>query len=289
MSDNSSPHERTAVAEPPPPSRSAPSWSRPVLLTAIVAAVLVLMANIWLVSRLVQQQANETQEHFFWILCQPGFTPTERARAFTRLVAAGNREWRSAELSDLDLRGISLPEVDLTRAGFNRVNLAKAVLARAIINRATFTLCDLTEADLSEADLSETRCYRAVLIGAMLRRVNARAAVLQEVKAERADFKMADLSDADCLMADLTGADFSGANLSNTRLEGAILRDTNLALTRLENTNLKDADFTDSNWWRARGLTTAQLDILKKKFVPSENAPAALKADYQKWAGGNGG
>ena len=287
MSDNSSPQERAAVAEPMSP-RSAPAWSRPVLLTAIVAAVLVLMANIWLVSRLVQQQASETQEHFFWVLCQPGFTPTERARAFTRLVAAGNREWRSAELSDLDLRGISLPEADLTRAGFNRVNLVKAVLARAIINRATFTLCDLTEADLTEADVSETRCYRAVLIGATLRRANARAAVLQEVRAEHADFKMADLSDADCLMADLTGVDFSGANLSNTRLEGAILRNANLALTRLESANVKDADFTDSNWWRARGLTTAQLDILKKKFTPSENAPAALKEDYQKWASSNG-
>jgi uncharacterized protein YjbI with pentapeptide repeats len=260
-----------------------------VLLTVLAVTVLVLMANIWLVSRLVQQQASETQEHFFWVLCQPGYTPAERARAFTRLVAAGNKEWRSAELADLDLRGISLLEADLTRIGFNRVNLANATLARAIVNRATLTFCDLTKADLTEADLSETRCYRAVFVGVTLRRANARAAVLQEVRAERADFKLADLSDADCLMADLTGADFSGANLSNARLEGAILRETNLSLARLENANLKDADFTNSNWWRARGFTTAQLDILKKKFVPSEDAAPSLKADYQKWAGGDTG
>jgi hypothetical protein len=56
----------------------------------------------------------------------------------------------------------------------------------------------------------------------------------------------------------------------------------------LNETDLKDADFTNSNWWRARGLTTAQLEVLKKEFVPTEDAPVTLKEDYREWLDRNG-
>ena len=84
-------------------------------------------------------------------------------------------------------------------------------------------------------------------------------------------------------MADLSGANLSGANLSGARLEGASLKGANLSLARLNEANLKNADFTNNNWWRARGLTTAQIEFLKGKFAPSENADTALKEDYKKW------
>jgi len=35
--------------------------------------------------------------------------------------------------------------------------------------------------------------------------------------------------------------------------------------------------------WRARGLATAQLGALKKKFLPRPQPPAALKEDFRKW------
>ena len=44
----------------------------------------------------------------------------------------------------------------------------------------------------------------------------------------------------------------------------------------------------NSDWWRARGLTSTQIDLLKKKFAPTDTATRALKDDYQKWAGGGG-
>ncbi len=97
---------------------------------------------------------------------------------------------------------------------------------------------------------------------------------------------VADLSDADCLMANLAGGNLAGANLTGARLEAAVLKGANLSLARLYGANLKDTDFTNSNWWHARGLTSAQIEMLKKKFAPSENAPALLKEDYQKWGSG---
>jgi len=46
---------------------------------------------------------------------------------------------------------------------------------------------------------------------------------------------------------------------------------------------IRDADFAGCNWWRARGLTSSRIEFLKKNFFPSTNAPAALRADFEKW------
>jgi|SRR5438093_6029159 len=258
--------------------------AQPMILIALAAAIGVLTANLWLMARLSEQRANATREHYFWVLCQAGYSPAERVGAFRALVAEGNKEWRSAQLSGLNLEGISLPGTELNGAGFLRANLAKANLARAKISQASLELADVSGADLSEADLSETRLYRAVLKETKLQRANLRAAVLQEARGENADLMVADLSEADCLMANLAGANLSGANFTGARLEGANLKGARLSLARFDGANLKDADFTNSDWWRARGLTTAQLKALRKNFAPSNGAALAVREDYQKWA-----
>jgi len=56
-------------------------------------------------------------------------------------------------------------------------------------------------------------------------------------------------------------------------------------LARLDGIDSTDADFTNANWWRARGLNTKQIDLLKKKFAPTSTADPALKEDYARWAG----
>jgi hypothetical protein len=61
------------------------------------------------------------------------------------------------------------------------------------------------------------------------------------------------------------------------------LKSANLNQTRLNGANLKDADFTDSNWWRARGLTSQQVGALQKYFAPRPNADEALRRDYAEW------
>jgi hypothetical protein len=37
----------------------------------------------------------------------------------------------------------------------------------------------------------------------------------------------------------------------------------------------------DSNWWRARGFSSKQLELFRKKFIPSSNAAPALVSDYE--------
>jgi uncharacterized protein YjbI with pentapeptide repeats len=260
---------------------------RATLLAAILTAALaILTVNVILLVRQAERQASLTREHFFWVLCQPGHSPAERLTAFHHLVAEGNREWRSADLAELSLRGFSSPRADLQQAGFQRSDLTGANLAGAKLNKASFTLADLSNADLADATLSEAQCYRATLKNASFRHAVLRAAVLQEVKAVNADLMVADLSDADCLMADFSGANLSGANLTGARLERSVLKGVNLSLARLDGANLTETDFSDSNWWHARGFTTEQLDFLKQKFAPLTNAPAALRDDYQKWSAG---
>src|SRR5438552_9288309 len=145
MSDHSQPN--------PPAHRPAAILAQPIVLLALAAAIGVLTANLWLLARLAEQQASASREHCFWVLCQPGYSLAERAGAFHQLVTEANKEWRSAQLSELNLEGTSLPGAGLEGAGFQRANFSRANLARAKISRASLELADLSGSDLSEADL----------------------------------------------------------------------------------------------------------------------------------------
>src|SRR5438876_5360890 len=115
MSDNRSPQEPIAAEGghrwPNAPPVSAPPSSSSQMARFIILGLTmaILTMNVWLVARLMKQQSDVTKEHLFWVLCQPGHTMAERASAFRRLIADGNKEWRSAQLSGLDLSGLSLP------------------------------------------------------------------------------------------------------------------------------------------------------------------------------------
>jgi uncharacterized protein YjbI with pentapeptide repeats len=283
MDNQPSPRERVEPLQARPGAGSLSVIGRPMMVLLITA--LLLASNVWLAVRLVEKQRKTGREHSFWVLCQPGHSLPERTAAFRRLVADGNKEWRSAQLAGLNLEGISLPNVDLTAADFQRANLASANLAGAKLKKASLELANLSGTDLSEADLSEVNLFRAALLKSKLRRTNLRAAVLQEIKAAESDLLAADLSDADCLMADFSGANLVGANFTGARLEAVLFKGANLSLARLNDANLKDTDFTNSNWWRARGLTSAQVENLKTKFPPADYATPALKQDYENWAG----
>jgi uncharacterized protein YjbI with pentapeptide repeats len=254
------------------------------LVIGLLVTVGVLTVNVWLATRLAEDLRRGSREHAFWVLCQPGHSAAERASAFLQLVAAGNKEWRSADLRELNLAGLKFPGADLSLALFNGANLASAELVGAKVVKSSFTQADLSGADLSEADLSEAQLFRTKLGQARLRHAKLRSAFMQEAQAEKADLMMADLSDSVCLMANFAGAKLNGANLNGANLEAAVLRGANLSLARMEGANLKDADLTNVNWWRARGLSSEQIALLRKKFAPATNAEPALKLDYEKWA-----
>jgi len=284
MSQIASPSPSGAGAAGPPVRPAAPGLARAGWMLGLLSVVAVLTVNVWLTARLVQELRRESREHAFWVLCQPGHSAAERAGAFLQLAAAGNKEWRSADLSNLNLPGVTLAGADLSFALFNNANFARANLAGARLFKSSLAQADLRGADLSEADLSEAQLYRANLGQTGFRRAKLRAAYLQEVQAEKADLIMADLSDAVCPMANFAGARCNGANLSGANLEAAVFRGANLSLARLDGANVRDADFTNANWWRALGLTSEQISRLKKRFTPGTNAEPALKFDYDKWA-----
>src|SRR5215831_18958237 len=269
-----------SMSENPSPSGAL----RACLIAALLVTLALLTWNVQLISRQIRDQRAVSREHAFWTLCQPGHSSQERASAFSQLVAGGNTEWRSARLAELYLEGAPLNGPQLDRASFQRARLIKANLARASITKGSFELADLTGADLTQADLSEAHFYRANLAEAKLNRTKLTAAVLQEAKAQKASFLVASLADSDCSMADFSNANLGGADFSGARLEGAKFSGANLSLTRLNDAKLRDADFTNSNWWRARGLTSSQIEILRRNFPPRENAPTALKEDFDKWS-----
>jgi uncharacterized protein YjbI with pentapeptide repeats len=275
-----------------PAARQTPlaltSGLRSALWLALLATLALLTVNVWLLSRSLRLQRTNSPEHAFWVLCQPGATATARERAFSQLVAAGNKEWRSADLHELNLTGVALPDADLQAAFFVRSTFAGANLARARFCNGSLEQADLSGADLSQADLSEAQMLRANLKKTSLRWAKMRATSIEQVQAENADFMLADLSDANCLMANLTGAKLDGANLSGAKLEAAVLNGASLSLTRLDGADLKNAEFKNANWWRTRGLRTDQLEFLKQKFPPAADADPALKQDYAKWLGDAG-
>ena len=84
----------------------------------------------------------------------------------------------------------------------------------------------------------------------------------------------------------LTRADLRRASLSWANLDAANLTGANLEGTHLDNASLRDTHFGDSNWWRARGLTSATMERFKVEFAPSEDAPPGYRKDFEKWMAG---
>lgn len=282
MSDNANLAERVAALEKLG-ARQTGVGAKLLWLFGASSLVALLFGNLWLLQRELMDRRQASIEHHFWIVCQEMYPASIRTEAFLQLVRAGNQEWRSAHLDGLDLKGVALPNVDLRRADFRASTLAKASCVGTKFSQGKLTNTDFTEADLSQADLAGADLFKALLRHTLLRRANLRGAVMQQIEAQHASFIAANLSDAYLLMANLTGARLDAADLTGANLEAATLKSANLSLARLTGVNLKDADFTDCNWWRARGLTSDQLAHLIKTFPPSDKADASLREDYQAW------
>ena len=249
----------------------------------LIALAVLLGWNVWLQRELRQARDRTEAERHYWIVGHRHEPTLDRAAAFLALVRAGNREWRGAHLQELHLPGIALTnaplaEADFRGSDFQRADLRGSNLAGALLGKA-----DLSAANLAGADCSGANFLQARLPNADLCRANLRGAMLEQVFGRKALLVTADLADAQLLMADLSDANLSGADLTGANLEAAILRNAALDLTRLSNANLQDADFTDANWWRARGLNRANLTYLMQRFAPTDKSPAELREDFAKW------
>ena len=128
-----------------------------------------------------------------------------------RRYAAGERDFRGADLTEATLTEATLRGADLTEATLRGADLTEATLTGADLYRADLTGADLTEADLTEATLTGAGLYRADLREADLNRADLRGADLYRADLYRADLRGADLYRADLRGADLRGADLRGA------------------------------------------------------------------------------
>ena len=249
-------------------------------LTALLA---ILTANVWLLSAQLQTNQLRSRAHAFWALCHAGTTPEKRTEYFLQLVRDGNQEWQSARLSDLQLDNADLANARLEAAVFSNCQFRGADFSEAILNDSGLDNSDLTDAFFANAEITNATLFKSVLKDADFRNAVLRSTSLEQARAHDASFVAAKMGDAFLALTDATGADFTGADLSGANLEAAVLRDTDLALANLFGTNLKDTDFTNSNWWRARGLSSQQLDDLTLNFPPNPEAADSRQRDFEIW------
>jgi len=250
---------------------------------AAFSVVTVVTANLFLLSSQLRQISHDSQEKAFWALSHPGITTDARTDYFLRLAANGNAEWKSAILKKLTLAHADLSGTNLDSASFVSCDFANANLSESTMNRTGFDLCDLSHADLSQSNLRSSSFFKATLVEADFRNANLLSASLEQANARKANFVAAKMGDIFLAMTDLTEADLTGADLSGANLEAAMLNASDLALANFYGTHLEDTDFTDSNWWRARGFSSQQLDEMTLRFAPTARAAESRQRDFEIW------
>ncbi|MHC4177520.1 MAG: pentapeptide repeat-containing protein [Planctomycetota bacterium] len=226
--------------------------------------------------------ADRIQRHF-WVVCHRGATDQQRRDAFTELVKAGNREWRGARLAHLKLRSGEFDGAYLELANMEGCDFTQSTMVGARLRGADLQMAKLVRVDLSLANLAEAFLLKADLTDSTVRRADLRSASLEQCDLKNTNFEGSNLSEANLLLAVLTNANLRKANLSWSNLDAADFHGANLDGTNLENATTRDTCFTDSNWWRAIGLSSETIDRLKQEFAPSSEAPPEFQKDYVKW------
>ena len=252
------------------------------LVCGLLVTLAILTVNVVMLTRQFEQTSSRSREHLFYVVCDEQSSADERASAFLKLVRLGHLEWRSALLSKTDLGGSIVSNASLNFIAITDADLRKADFSNCDMHGANLALSDATDANLGEVILTEGNLFKTVLNKADLRSANLSGASLSQATVHEANLVLADLTECDLLMTDLAGSSLAGANLTGANLEAAILTDCNLALARFDGTILVDTDFTDSNWWRARGLTGEQQLDLTAKYPPSSKDEQRLN-DFELW------
>lgn len=186
--------------------------------------------------------------------------------------AAGETDFRAAQL-----REANLSRTNLSGANFSDADLRKANLARSKLIGA-----NLIRANLSGANLSGANCIRVNLSGANLWGANLSDSDLRRADLRGADLRGADLLQAKLRGADLRGADLQGADLSKVNLTGTDLRGSNFSRTYLSRANLTRANLGGADLRGAdlRGVTLTQVRAIAANFEGATLTGACLE-DWQ--------
>lgn len=252
-------------------------------LMLVVVVIALLTVNAAFIKAHLDREADEAVQTAFWEICHPGLTASQRSERFVQLAADGNTEWQSAILDNLQLDQVDLSEMSIELARFTKCSFKDAKFVKAVMNGSGLDLSDFSNADFSSAKLRNTTFFKSTLVEANFRNAELLSTSLEQSKSQGAIFVAAKMGDAFLAMADLTDADFTGADLSGAHLEATILKNADLALANLYGAFMEDVDLTDSNWWRARGLESRQLEEFALRFSPTPNASESRQRDFQIW------
>ncbi|MBD2544139.1 MULTISPECIES: pentapeptide repeat-containing protein [Planktothricoides] len=191
---------------------------------------------------------------------------SKSASELIKFYTSGQRNFRNANLSGLELKRAQLPEIDLQGAymrwiDFQGANLKlanlpwadlqKANLSDATLQRATLKEANLRKANLQWADLQEAQLQGANLFQCRLMCANFRGASLRLANLEAADLDKAELSGVDLRVANLIQAQLRNADLKQGKLQGANLSKANLTGANLEGVNLQGANLRGANLFGA--------------------------------------
>jgi uncharacterized protein YjbI with pentapeptide repeats len=154
---------------------------------------------------------------------------------------------RSADLSNLSLRGYNFHNADMryaiiSGADFSGANLKAADLRYAKINHAKFTAAKLHKTDFSYADLQAATFCKTELVFANLSNSKLNNAQFVNAFISETRFESATLMGANFSKAFMEHIDLSGLFINDAVFSGAFLRYANLA-----GTDFDDSDFSDAN------------------------------------------
>ena len=166
------------------------------------------------------------------------------------------------DLSEANLKGMSLHRINLSKANLRSANLTQADLSEANLHQAGIIEAQLYSANLSKANLNEARLTFSTLLMADL---------------SGANLKDAQLSEASLSEVNLSGANLSGAKLGRVNLSGASLAQADLSDAYLGGAKLMNADFSAANLSRA-SLSHSQ--VLRSNFTGAILTGACI-ADWQ--------
>ncbi|GAC1343327.1 MAG: pentapeptide repeat-containing protein [Ktedonobacteraceae bacterium] len=141
------------------------------------------------------------------------------------------------DLSNADLRKISLRQANLHRANLSKADLRNVDLRYTNLTEANLTSANLTRADLSgaylsQANLSWARLIDADLTGAVIKRANLTEAKLIRANLVETDLGRANLTGANLSKANMTGCFIYAIAAWDVKLENTIQSD--LVITRLK-------------------------------------------------------
>lgn len=192
---------------------------------------------------------------------------------------AGERDFRSVDLSEANLSGVKLNEANFSHANLSIVNLSGSHLCGTDFSHAQINVARLSGAYLHQANLNHASLNVANLIRADLSRAQLQSASLIRAELIRADLSRADLFAANLNCADLREASLRHAILRYANLNEANFRDSLLTEANLEGANLNNTDLsrTDSSGANCRNAEMRQANLSHSNFSGANLSGANLR------------